>query len=102
MDIYNTIKLTLDEALRRTQADPKKFRPWLQGFRDYAFNRRAFGPVEVATQIRATTDADASGWSLWNPRNRYDSSGLAEPVVRKPTPGAAKPSASAPRRGKAR
>ncbi len=76
-DIYDTIKLTLDESLRRTQANPKKFRPWLQAFRDYAFNRRPFGAVEVATQIRAATDAGADGWSLWNARNQYASSGLA-------------------------
>ena len=78
-DIYDTIKLTIDEALRRTKANPKKFRPWLQAFRDYAFNRREFGPEEVRIQIQASTDAGASGWSLWNARNRYGDSGLASP-----------------------
>lgn len=78
-DIYSTVKLSLDESLRRTKANPKKFRPWLQAFRDYAFNRREFGPAEVAIQIRAATDADADGWSLWNARNQYGNIGFAKP-----------------------
>jgi hypothetical protein len=75
-DIYNTVRLSLDNCIRRTQADPKKFRPWIQGFRDYAFARRVFGPGEVALQIRAVSDARAGGWSLWNARNVYTGAGL--------------------------
>ena len=80
-DIYETVKLSLDEAIKRTQADPRKFRPWIQGFRDYAFNRRPFGPAEVAIQIKAANDAGVDGWSLWNARNDYGNSGLAENAV---------------------
>jgi len=80
-DIYATIKLTLDESIRRTQANPKRFRPWIQGFRDYAFNRKIFGPSEVSTQIRAATDAQSDGWSLWNARNQYGGLGLTEEQV---------------------
>lgn len=77
-DIYSIVNLSLDEALRRTHADSRKFRPWLQAFRDYAFNHRPFGPTEVAAQIRAATDAHTSGWSLWNPRNQYQDTGLVQ------------------------
>jgi len=93
-DIYDTIKLTLDESLRRTKANPKKFRPWLQAFRDYAFNRREFGANEVATQIRATTDAGASGWSLWNARNQYGGTGLAPTKNPRGNPAGAEPTAA--------
>ena len=75
-DIYITVKLTLDNAIKRTNANPKKFRPWLQAFRDYAFNRIVFGPAEVAAQTRAATDAHTDGWLLWNPHNRYTDIGL--------------------------
>jgi hypothetical protein len=75
-DIYNTIKLTLDSGLRRTNANPKKFRPWLQAFRDYAFTRLVFGPAQVAAQVRAADDDHTDGWLLWNPHNRYTDIGL--------------------------
>jgi hypothetical protein len=76
-DIYSTVKLTLDTAISRTQANPRKFRPWLQAFRDYTFTRRVFGPAEVSAQTRAAADAQSDGWLLWNPNNRYGDIGLA-------------------------
>ncbi|HEX4155470.1 MAG TPA: putative glycoside hydrolase [Acidobacteriaceae bacterium] len=75
-DIYSTIKLTLDNGLKRTNANPKKFRPWLQAFRDYAFDGLVFGPEQVSAQIRAADADHTDGWSLWNPRNRYTDLGL--------------------------
>lgn len=77
-DIYNTIKLTLDNSLKRTNANPKRFRPWLQAFRDYAFDHRVFGPGEIAAQIKAADDAHTDGWTLWNPGNRYTDAGLVK------------------------
>jgi hypothetical protein len=70
-DIYQTIRLSLEEATKRSHVDPKTFRPWIQGFRDYAFSRRTFGAAEVESQTRAAADAHADGWSLWNARNVY-------------------------------
>lgn len=46
-------------------------RPWLQDFRDYAFDRRVFGVGQVRAQIRGSEDAGGVGWMLWNPRNDY-------------------------------
>lgn len=82
-DIYNTIKLSLDNGLKRTKVNPKKFRPWLQAFRDYAFTHLVFGPEQVAIQIRAAKDAHTDGWQLWNPRNDYSNVGLV-PGEKKP------------------
>jgi hypothetical protein len=82
-DIYNIIKMSLDASIKRTNANPKKFRPWLQAFRDYAFSRLVYGPNEVATQIRASADAGSDGWLLWNPHNRYSDIGL---IPEKPAP----------------
>ncbi|HXD95015.1 MAG TPA: putative glycoside hydrolase [Candidatus Acidoferrum sp.] len=71
------------ETVRRIQARSRHthalVRPWIQDFRDYAFDRRAFGPIEVGAQIRAARDAGASGWMLWNPRNRYTVEALRSP-----------------------
>jgi hypothetical protein len=51
-------------------------RPWLQDFRDYAFDRRVFGPAEVRAQMRGAEDAGGIGWMLWNPRNDYTAAAL--------------------------
>jgi hypothetical protein len=75
-DIYSTVKLTLDRSLDRTKTNPRRLRPWLQAFRDYAFGKKIFGPAEVAEQLRAAADDHTDGWSLWNARNVYDGIGL--------------------------
>ena len=62
--------------MESTHANPKKFRPWLQAFRDYAFGGKVFGPGEVADQTRAAGDSRTDGWMLWNPRNSYTGLGL--------------------------
>ncbi len=61
---------------RRTASLPVKTRPWIQDFRDYAFDRRPFGATEVRAQARGATDAGAVGWMLWNPRNSYTPTAL--------------------------
>lgn len=73
---YEIVHDTLESARRRANISPKRFRPWLQAFQDYAFDRRTLGPSQVAEQIRATDDFGASGWMLWNPHNRYEGLGL--------------------------
>lgn len=54
---------------------PRRFRPWLQAFRDYAFDKRAFTGKEISAQTTAAEDF-GSGWMLWNPRNVYSKDGL--------------------------
>jgi hypothetical protein len=74
---YAIVRQSLTEAQQRLKVSPKRFRPWLQAFRDYAFDRRAFAAGEVADQIRAATDFGSDGWMLWNASNRYGDTGLA-------------------------
>ena len=73
---YNIVYDTLTEAMRRTAASPVRYRPWLQGFPDYAFDRRKFGTAEISAQIKGANRAGAIGWMLWNPRNVYTTDGL--------------------------
>lgn len=73
---FEIIHLTLDRARERTGVDPVRFRPWLQAFRDYAFDPREFGAEQVRDQIRAAEGFGSDGWMLWNPRNVYTSAGL--------------------------
>ena len=75
---YEIVRLSLDEALRRTGVPAMRFRPWLQAFPDYAFGGGTFRNGEVRTQIKAAEDAGASGWMLWNPRNIYSAADLRQ------------------------
>ena len=63
---------SLAEAKTRTGLPGVRFRPWLQAFRDYAFDHREFGAEEIREQVDAADAAGTDGWMLWNPRNHYD------------------------------
>ena len=68
---YQVVHLSLEQAGTRTNLPAIRFRPWLQAFRDYAFDRRSFGASEVRIQVNAAEDFGANGWMLWNPHNEY-------------------------------
>jgi len=73
---HEIVYLTLKKAQERTQLPPVRFRPWLQAFRDYAFDRRHFTAKEIKEQITAVEKFGSNGWMLWNPRNVYNGEGL--------------------------
>ncbi len=73
---HEIVYLSLKRAQERTQLSPIRFRPWLQSFRDYAFDRRAFTAKEIKDQIDAAEKFGTDGWMLWNPRNIYSAVGL--------------------------
>jgi len=73
---YEIIFRSLQEARERTGIAPIRFRPWLQAFRDYAFDRRLFGGSEIKAQIAAADGFGTAGWMLWNPHNIYSPAGL--------------------------
>jgi hypothetical protein len=68
---YEIIYLSLKKAQERTKISPVRFRPWLQAFKDYAFDRRHFNGKELRDQISASEKFGAQGWMLWNPVNQY-------------------------------
>ena len=74
---YEVVYRSLERALARSRVSPLRLRPWLQSFRDYAFDRRAFTGEQIRTQILAADRAGTNGWMLWNPRNVYSDAGLA-------------------------
>jgi len=73
---HEIVYLTLKKAQERTQLPSVRFRPWLQAFRDYAFDRRHFTAKEIKEQITAVEKFGSNGWMLWNPRNVYNGDGL--------------------------
>lgn len=74
---YEIVHLSLEEARRRTGLPATRFRPWLQAFRDYAFDRRPFGGAEIRTEISAAEAFGSDGWMLWNAHNVYSADGLS-------------------------
>ncbi|MEW5744852.1 MAG: putative glycoside hydrolase [Nitrospirota bacterium] len=85
---YEIVYKSLKKSQERTNIASVRFRPWLQAFRDYAFDKRFFTGTEIRSQIRAAEEFGANGWMLWNPRNAYSSDGLKrETATRYTTPG---------------
>ncbi|WP_371820204.1 putative glycoside hydrolase [Aquabacterium sp. CECT 9606] len=76
---FEVVNHSLLRALERTGVDGVRVRPWLQAFRDYAFDKRVFGAEQIRQQIQAAEALGTDGWMLWNARNRYSSDGLSEP-----------------------
>lgn len=73
---YEVVFESVKQIRKRTQNLPVKVRPWIQDFRDYAFDRRPFGPTEIRAQAHGAAAAGAAGWMLWNPRNSYTPAAL--------------------------
>jgi hypothetical protein len=73
---YEIVYLSLKKSAERTHLPPVRFRPWLQAFRDYAFDGREFGARQISEQIAAAEKFGSDGWMLWNPYNVYSKNGL--------------------------
>src|SRR5881296_110445 len=73
---YAVVRESVRLMRRRAGHTPARVRPWLQDFKDYAFDRRIFGISEIRDQIRGTDEGGGTGWMLWNPRNDYTGAAL--------------------------
>ena len=73
---YQVVRESVRLIRKRAAHTQVRVRPWLQDFRDYAFDRRIFGVTEVRDQIRGADEGGATGWMLWNPRNDYTGAAL--------------------------
>jgi hypothetical protein len=75
---YAVVRESVRLIRKRAAHTPARVRPWLQDFKDYAFDRRIFGVTEIRDQIRGADEGGGSGWMLWNPRNDYTRAALRE------------------------
>lgn len=76
---HEIVYRTLERARVRAGVPAVRFRPWLQAFKDYAFDRRHFGAEELQQQISAANRFGSSGYLLWNPRNVYAAEAIKTP-----------------------
>jgi len=73
---YEVVNQSVKLIRKRSAGLKVRVRPWLQDFKDYAFDRRIFGVTEIRAQIRGTDEGGGTGWMLWNPRNDYTGAAL--------------------------
>ena len=84
---YEVVRESVRLIRQRSQHTSVQVRPWLQDFRDYAFDRRIFGTREIRAQIKGASDGGGVGFMLWNPRNDY----TAQALLPKPSPAKRRP-----------
>ena len=68
---YQLVYENLGRASRRLEGHSRRLRPWLQNFPDSASPDEPLAAENIRNQIKAAEDARASGWMLWDSRNRY-------------------------------
>jgi peptidoglycan/xylan/chitin deacetylase (PgdA/CDA1 family) len=72
--VYEPTRLALERA--RAVNPDIEIRPWLQDFRDYAFDGRRYTPDEMRLQMDGAREAGARGWMLWDPAVGYTAEAL--------------------------
>ncbi|HET7876090.1 MAG TPA: putative glycoside hydrolase [Methylomirabilota bacterium] len=78
---YEIVRESVKLIRQRSQHASVVVRPWLQDFRDYAFDRRPFGVREIRAQMKGAAESGAVGYMLWNPRNDYTAEALPPKTV---------------------
>jgi len=75
---YEVIAHSLQQAEQFSGLAAVRFRPWLQAFRDYAYDRRFFNGEEIHAQINASDANGSQGWMLWNATSRFSQASLQQ------------------------
>ncbi|MCL4535856.1 MAG: carboxypeptidase regulatory-like domain-containing protein [Bacteroidetes bacterium] len=84
---YEIVFYSLEKAVNRIKGTGARIRPWLQYFDDYPWaTARVYTEKDIEAEKKAASDAQASGWMLWDPFVDYDKGGLAK---RQPAPDSA-------------
>ena len=77
---YEVIAHSLQKAQQLSGLPAVRFRPWLQAFKDYAFDRRGFKADDIHAQINASDASGSHGWMLWNAASRFSLAGLQQHI----------------------
>ncbi len=69
---YEVVYQSMKAGVKKSEGKKAKLRAWIQ-----AFNLGAvYDGTKIRAEIKATDDAGADGWVLWNAANRYTDAGL--------------------------
>jgi hypothetical protein len=76
---YQLVYDSLRRAAERLEGDNRslRLRPWLQNFPDRGSPGQALSADNIRSQVKGAEDANASGWMLWDARNRYENTTAA-------------------------
>jgi hypothetical protein len=76
---YQLVQESLEKAGQRLKGANAnlRLRPWLQNFPDRGSPNEPLTADNIRSQVKAAEDARASGWMLWDARNRYDNTTAA-------------------------
>ena len=85
--LYELVHESTRRAVERLQGTGTVVRPWIQDFRDYAFDRRKFSPQEIRDQMEGVLDGGGGGWMLWDTGVRYTRKALKNVTVKSPVAG---------------
>lgn len=69
-EIVNKSTFNAVDRLRHVNPD-LEVRPWIQDFRDYAFDGRIYTPDEIRLQMEGARQAGGRGWMLWDAASWY-------------------------------
>ncbi len=75
---FEVIAHSLKRGMKLSGLDPLRFRPWLQAFRDYAFDRRSYRADDIHAQINASDQSGSAGWMLWNASSKFSLTGIQQ------------------------
>ncbi|WP_433271632.1 putative glycoside hydrolase [Actinosynnema sp. CS-041913] len=70
---YDIVRASVADFVALTKDTGATVIPWLQAFS----MAHSYGPAEVQAQVKASADAGAQSFLLWNAACRYESAGLA-------------------------
>ena len=73
---YEIVLRSLNSCAKKFGLASGRFRPWLQAFTDYSYDRRRFAAKQVLRQIEAAQQFNGAGWLLWNPASRFEKDSL--------------------------
>src|SRR2546427_9745808 len=78
---YEIVKESVRLTRKRAAPAPTVVRPWLQDFKDYAFDKRIFGVTEIKAQLRGGKDGGAV-WDLLGKTNNHHAASCGPPQAR--------------------
>jgi hypothetical protein len=70
---YDVVRKSTERSVARARASNPKIqvRPWIQDFKDYAFDYRTYTPGEIRAQMDGAREGGGHGWILWDAAVRY-------------------------------
>jgi hypothetical protein len=74
---YEIVRESVRLTRKRTEGSRSQVRPWLQDFKDYAFDKRIFGVSEIQAQVRGAGGSGRHRLDALEPPQRLHRAGAS-------------------------